>query len=108
MSPNLQAGDLASLTWTHVWVALLLLFVYVGAGVCWAFRIRRARDARLGLSSARSGARPRSLAQFLEDVYAMSALRAVAARVLGALCSRAHASLAARRSLAKEGRAPAA
>lgn len=111
MTPFLEAGDPSWVTWAHVWAAMVVLNLYIGAGVWWAFRIQRERDARLGLARAveHDAHRPRrSLEQFLDEVYGVSALRLRAARALAVLRSRAPASVAARRPLAEDERAPAA
>ena len=88
MSPFLKAGDPSWLDWTHLWAALVLLHVYIGTGVWWAFRIQRERSARRALSSAGGQVDPRprprrSLAQFLDEVYALGTLKPRAATALG-------------------------
>lgn len=115
MSPFLKAGDPSWLDWPQLWAALVLLHVYIGAGIWWAFRIQRERNARRALSSAgeqvdpRPRPRPRrSLAEFLDEVYALGTLKSRAATALGALRSRTRAFLAARRAVAEDERASAA
>jgi len=111
MSPFLKAGDPSWLDWPQLWAALVLLHVYIGAGIWWAFRIQRERNARRALSSAGEQVDPRprrSLAEFLDEVYALGTLKPRAATALGALRSRTRAFLAARRAVAEDERASAA
>jgi hypothetical protein len=109
MTPFLEAGNPSWVTWTHVWAAMAILHLYIGAGVWWAFRIKRERDARLGLTPAGRGgavgAPRRSPARWLDDIYGLTALRSRASRALGAL--RTRPSFGFRRALANEERAPA-
>jgi hypothetical protein len=109
MTPFLQAGNPSWITWTHIWASMALLHLYIGVGVWWAFRIRRARDARLGRSAASRGEAAtsrRSMAQWLDDLYGLSALRSRAAQALGTL--RVRPSTGRRREPAKDERAPIA
>lgn len=89
MTPFFEAGDPSQLSWTHLWVAVALLNFYIGAGIGWAFRVKRERDARLGLARAGrpEGRRFRGPRQFLDEVYALSTLRVRAAHALGQLRS---------------------
>jgi hypothetical protein len=111
MTPFLQAGSTSWITWTQLWVAIAFLHLYTGAGIWWAFRIKRKRDARLGLArpTEREDLRcRRGLARFLDEVYALSTLRERAARSLALLRSRMRTSVAARRTFGEGERAPAA
>jgi hypothetical protein len=110
MTPFLEAGNLSWVTWTHVWVAMAILHLYIGGGVWWALRIKRERDARLGLATpgrgGAIGAPRRSPARWLDDLYGLTALRSRASRALAAL--RMRPSFGLRRALARDERASAA
>lgn len=110
MTPFLEAGSPSWVTWTHVWAAMAILHLYIGAGVWWALRIKRERDARLGLATPRRGsgigARRDSPARWLDDLYGLTVLRSRASRALGAL--RMRPSFGFRRPLARDERARAA
>lgn len=88
MTPFLEAGDPSQVTWTHLWVGVALLNVYLGAGIGWAFHVKRKRDVRLGLVRAgdAEGRRTRrGPGTFLDEVYALSSLSGRLAAALGRL-----------------------
>ena len=91
MTPFLEAGDPSQVTWTHLWVAVAVLNVYIGAGIGWAFHVKRKRDARLGpgrVGDAEGRRSRRGLSRFLDEVYALSSLSGRVAAALRRLRTR--------------------